>query len=188
MAQVEVSPETFTLVRFDASAITRVVGEVADRLDVAADEVVRVEVDEEAILARTEVRSLDPIGLWVQSGAVEDPKRPRELSEERVADAVGLVLVQALDRRREGFGAPPLDEDLDLALLVAWEVHAAGRLAAAGLVDPSLQEERRRYHFRNRHGFTDVADRAFDRLWSAAPLTFAEIRRLSDEARATQPA
>ena len=26
---------------------------------------------------------------------------------------------------------------------------------------------RRLYHFRNRHGFTDVADNAFKRLWAA---------------------
>ncbi|OWY62702.1 hypothetical protein B7486_57005 [cyanobacterium TDX16] len=185
MAQVTVTPETFTLVLFDAPTIARVVGEVADRLGVPADEQVSVEVDEESILGKTEVRGLDPITLWTQSGAIEDAKRPRQVSEAGVADSVGVLLVEALDRRDPAFGAPPLDEDLDIARFVAWQAHSSGRLAALGY--PS-QHDRRQYHFRNRHGFTDVADHAFARLWSPEPLTFAEIQQLSDEARAAQPA
>jgi hypothetical protein len=38
-----------------------------------------------------------------------------------------------------------------------------------------VQEQRRRYHFRNRHGFTDVADAMFERLWNGDGLTWAEI-------------
>jgi hypothetical protein len=185
MAQVTVSPESFTYVQFDGEAIARVVGEVADRLGMPADQEVRVEVDEEAILGRTEVRGLDPIVLWTQGGAIEDAKRPRQVSEAGVADSVGTLLVEALDRRDDGFGAPPLDEDLDIALFVAWQAHSSGRLAALGY--PS-QHDRRQYHFRNRHGFTDVADRSFARLWSPEPLTFEQIRELSDTARAAQPA
>lgn len=185
MAQVTVTPETFTLVQFDGDAIARVVGELADRLGLPDEQEVRVEVDEEAILGRTEVRGLDPITLWTQGGAIEDDKRPRQVSEPGVAGAVGILLVEARDRLDEGFGAPPLDEQLDIALFVAWQVHSAGRLAALGY--PS-QHDRRQYHFRNRHGFTDVGDRSFARLWSPEPLTFEQIRGLSDTARAAQPA
>lgn len=185
MARVVVTPERFTLVKFDAAAIARTVEGLADALGVPADDEVQVEVDEEGILAKTEVRSLDPIALWLQGGAVEDPKRPREVSEDRVVDAVGLLLVEALDRRSSDFGAPPLGDELELPVLVAWQVHAAARLGAVAGRD---QRDRRLYHFRNRHGFTDVADRAFERLWSTEPLTFAQVQQLSDEARAAQPA
>lgn len=187
MAQVTVSPEAFSLVHFDAAAIAAGVAHVADRLGVPADQPIQVEVDEAAILTKAEVRATEPIGLWIQGGALEDPKRPRRLAEERVADALGLLLVEALDRRSPDFGAPPLDEQLDLPVLVAWQVHAAGRLAALGLIPAGPQQDRRRYHFRNRHGFTDAADQAFDRLWSPEPLTFAEIVGLSERARAVQP-
>jgi hypothetical protein len=51
-----------------------------------------------------------------------------------------------------------------------------------------VQRQRRLYQFRNRHGFTDAADAAFDRLWSADGLTWAEISALSDEALAALPA
>jgi hypothetical protein len=185
MAQVSVSPESFTLVKFDASTIARVLGEVADALGVPADQEIRVEVDEEAILGKTEVRGLDPITLWTQSGAIEDAKKPREVSEDGVADALGVLLVQALDRQDPEFGAPPLDEQMDIALFVAWQVHCSARVVAVGFAD---QHDRRQYHFRNRHGFTDVSDRAFERLWSPEPLTYAEIVQLSDDALAAQPA
>lgn len=185
MAQVSVSPQEFSLVLFDAAEIRAVVEQLADRLGVPDDEVIQVEVDQEAILGKTEVRSLDPIVLWAQSGAIEDSKRPRKVSERSAADAFGMLLFEALDRRDPDFGAPPLDEDLEIPLFVAWQVHSAGRLAAAGY--PS-QHDRRQYHFRNRHGFTDVADQAFARLWSSEQLTFEQIRQLSDDARAAQPA
>ena len=60
---------------------------------------------------------------------------------------------------------------------MAWEVYAAGRLARTG---QQAQLQRWRYHFRNRHGFSDEADAAFDRLWSADALTWADITGLSD--------
>ena len=68
---------------------------------------------------------------------------------------------------------------------MAWEVHAAGRLARAG---QQAQLQRWRYHFRNRHGFTDEGDAAFDTLWSADTLSWAEIQALSATALAGIPA
>ena len=55
------------------------------------------------------------------------------------------------------------------------------RLRRAGY--PS-QRQRRLYAFRTRHGFSDVADRAFQRLWTADDLTWSDIAALSDEATA----
>ena len=57
-----------------------------------------------------------------------------------------------------------------------------------GRLGHRVQRQRRLYHFRNRHGFTDAADAAFDRLWSGEGLTWADIVALSDGARAAIPA
>ena len=51
----------------------------------------------------------------------------------------------------------------------------------------AAQRQRWLYHFRNRHGFTDVADAAFERLWNAPSLTWSEIVALSDGAIAHEP-
>ena len=48
--------------------------------------------------------------------------------------------------------------------------------------------QRRLYHFRNRHGFTDAADAAFQRLWEAESLTWDEIDALSQSALAAKDA
>jgi hypothetical protein len=68
-----------------------------------------------------------------------------------------------------------------LAHRVAWDVYAVGRLDRLG---HRSQRQRRLYHFRNRHGFTDEADAAFERLWTADGLTWAQITALSDGALA----
>jgi hypothetical protein len=64
---------------------------------------------------------------------------------------------------------------------VAWQVYCVGRLGRLG---HQVQRQRRLYHFRNRHGFTDAADEAFDRLWSGEGLTWADIEGTSQGARA----
>ena len=48
------------------------------------------------------------------------------------------------------------------------------------------QRQRRLYHFRNRHGFTDAADDAFAQLWDGEGLTWAEIDAVSQEAIAAK--
>ena len=183
MGSVTVTPEAFTLVKFEAPAIQAVVEKLVADLAIDAD--VEVEVNEESPLGATSIEAIDPIRLRLDSGALEDPKRPRELSEPGSADAIGRLLIEANDRLDPAFGAPALGDELALPVLVAWQVHCVARLCALGYDD---QRARRLYHFRNRHGFTDVADRAFERLWSPEPLTFAQIEQLSADAREAQPA
>ena len=64
---------------------------------------------------------------------------------------------------------------------VAWDTYAVGRCERLGW---RVQKERRRYHFRIRHGFTDVADEAFDRLWAADGLTWADLQAVCAETEA----
>jgi hypothetical protein len=130
------------------------------------------------------IESIDPLRITVEGGAFEDPKRPRALAEHRVVDVLGHLFHQVRDRLDPAFGAPALDEKLSLPHRVAWDAYALGRLERLGY---DAQRSRRLYHFRNRHGFSDEADAAFDRLWSATDLTWTRITALSDSARAAAP-
>lgn len=172
MARVVVTPDSFSYVRFDAARIAALVSEVADRVGLPADVEVRVEVDERTPLGRTRLASLDPIALVVQSGAFEDARLPRTLSDRSVLDVVGRHLFRVADRLTSAFGTPPPDAEVTLQQHTAWDAYAVGRCARAGYA-PS--KARRRYHFRNRHGFTDVADAVFERLWTAEHLAWADI-------------
>jgi len=77
------------------------------------------------------------------------------------------------DRLSPGFGDPPPDSELTHAEHTAWDAYAVGRFSRKAGVDGGLA--RRRYAFRLRHGFSDAADRAFDRLWAASDLTWDDI-------------
>ena len=103
-------------------------------------------------------------------------KAPRKLSEAGTLDVIGKLLFSVRDRLDPAFGDPPADDDLTLQESVAWEVYCVGRLGRLG---HPVQRQRRLYQFRNRHGFTDAADAAFERLWTADDLTWADIAAIS---------
>jgi len=68
---------------------------------------------------------------------------------------------------------------MSLPQMAAWETYCAGRLTRMGL---RINKQRWLYNFRNRHGFTDVADAAFETLWSADNLTWNDVRSISASA------
>jgi hypothetical protein len=172
MPRVTVTPEQFSMVKFEHDRIVELAVEVADKVGIPADRELRIEVDEGNPLGRVRVTSLDPITITVEGGAFEDAKRPRSLSDTSVIDVLGRHLFRVRDRLDPAFGEPPADDKLTLQLAAAWDVYAVGRCDRAGF-GPS--KPRRLYHFRNRHGFTDVADEAFEELWNADSLTWADI-------------
>lgn len=183
---VTVTPETFTLVEFDHDAIVAVIERLLPVVGLPSDLDVRLDVDERVPLGRAVLASTDPLVLQIEGGALEDPKKPRHLSEAGTADIVGRLLFQARDRLDPAFGHVPPADSLSLALANAWDVSATGRLVAHGY---RSQRQRWLYAFRNRHGFTDAADDAFDQLWSpSSPLTWADIERISDTAQAARDA
>jgi hypothetical protein len=183
---IVVSPEAFTFVEFDPARIAQLVSEVAARVGLSPDTEIHVEVDERTPLGRTWLTSVDPISVRVQSGAFEDPKVLRTLSERNVVDVVGRLLFKAMDRRNPAFADAPPDDELSLQEYTAWDTYAVGRCERAGYA-PS--KARRLYHFRNRHGFNDTADAVFERLWSADGLGWADLRAACAEtAAARQPA
>jgi hypothetical protein len=181
---VSVSPEEFHLVKYDAQEIVAIVSELADRVGLGERDIV-IDVDEKTPLGSSAVVSLDPITITVESGGLEDAKRLRHLSRESVEGVIGRHLMRTKDRLDPSFGDPPPDDDIPINDYTAWDTYAVGRLERLGF--PS-QRERRRYHFRIRHGFTDVADGVFDRLWTGENLTWADIQAASAEAGAAKPA
>lgn len=179
-----VEPSTFTMVDFDAAQIAALTDELARKVGLGEDVPVLVEVDETTPLGRTEMVSVDPVHIRTESGSFEDPKRIRQFSEDSATDVLGRYLLRAADRRRDGFGAAPPDSELTVPQRTAWEVYAVGRLARMGY---PVRRQRWLYAFRNRHGFTDTADDAFEQLWGGDQLTWAEIDRLSEATASTNP-
>jgi hypothetical protein len=125
----------------------------------------------------------DSITIHAESGAFEDSKRPREQSEVATTASIGRALLRARDRLTGGFGEAPADDELDLRQVAAWETYTVGRLARLGV---PVNEQRWRYNFRNRHGFHDVADAAFDRIWAADGLTWGELEAASTAGATTK--
>lgn len=171
---VTVTPQTFNFVAYDAALIQRVAEDLLASLGMS-DRDVHIEVDETTPLARTRVVIGDAIAIRAESGAFEDTKRPRQQSEVATATSVGRVLLRVRDRLSGGFGEAPPDDELTLAQVAAWETYSVGRLSRLGI---EVNEQRWRYNFRNRHGFTDEVDLAFNRLWSSDGLTWGELEAI----------
>lgn len=174
---VTVAPDTYQFVKFDSALIQRVGDGLVATLGI--DRPVHVEVDETTPLARLRVDIDDTITVHVESGAFEDSRRPREQSEMATTINLGRILLRARDRLQGGFGEAPADEDLDLPQMAAWETYCVGRLTRLGI---PVNQQRWRYNFRNRHGFTDHADAAFDQIWAADGLTWGELEAISSAA------
>lgn len=178
MAKVTVTPEKFELVFFDADEITRIAEKVADAVGLPADTKVEINVDEAMMMGRsTAVLEGNTLVLEVMGGAFEDQRTSRQLSPERTERLMALKFMRARDRLDPAFGDPPADADLTPGQGIAWDVYAEGRLHRAGM---TTREQRLRYHFRVRHGFNDVADELFQRLWTADSLSWAEIQSMHE--------
>ena len=169
-----VEPTAFQFVAFDADLIRRIADGLVEALGI--DRPVLVVVDEATPLARIRTEIGDAITVRVESGAFEDARRPREQSELATTTTLARALLRARDRISGGFGEAPSDDDLSLRQVAAWEVYCAGRMARLGV---PVNQQRWKYNFRNRHGFTDVADEAFDRVWTADGLTWGELESIS---------
>jgi len=183
MAKVTVTPTEFHFVTFDSEAVAKLVGEVADLVGLPDDASIVVNIDETTPLGRSLVTSLDPITLDVEGGAFENAKAPRTLSERSVRDVTSRLLFRVSDRLSDRWAGAPPDADVPLAHNVAWDVYAVGRSSRAGI---PVSKPRRLYHFRNRHGFNDVADAAFERLWSSDALTWGELDAIVREVAAAK--
>jgi hypothetical protein len=181
---VTVSPEQFTMVLFDAESIRGCAEGVLARLDMG-DRDVHIEVDETTPIARVRTEVADTIILRAESGAFEDTRRPRCLSETAVNTVLGRTLLRVRDRLSGRFDDSPDDDGLTLAESAAWDTYAIGRFARLGY---PVHQPRWLYNFRNRHGFSDSTDEVFARIWAAEDLSWSDLAALSARAAgATSP-
>jgi hypothetical protein len=176
---VTVSPEEFTFVKYDAAEISAIVAALAEQLEIANP--IRVVVDETTPLAKVyeEINAASSdatITLHAESGALEDRKHPMSFSAAGAREALGRVLLRAHDRMRADFADAPADLDLTREGNAAWDTYCAGRLERMGV---ETNQQRWRYNHRNRFGFHDGVDAAFDALWAADDLGWSDVVALA---------
>jgi hypothetical protein len=176
MGLVSVTPEEFVYTLFVNGDVRALAQRVADAVGIPADRPIAVEINEQTPLRRVRVSSLDPIALEVESGALEDPRRPRRLSKDLAEVSLLKALLRIRDRLDGSFADAPPDEKVSQHALSAWHTYAIGRGERLGFV---VQRQRQLYDFRNRHQFSDASDAVFDRLWSAESMTWSELEGLS---------
>jgi hypothetical protein len=177
---IVVRPDTYTKVNFDSAHIQTLAQRALESVAPLPDDLdVSVNVIEDQVTNRVRVSSLDPVTLEVDGGAIENYKMPRTVGDLEAGITFTRLFLEVVDRQSSTFGAPAIDEDLSHAHRMAWSVNLFGRTSRHGL---HIHQPRYRYNFRNRHGFSDLADRTFDKLWSADELTWNEIVELSNSA------
>ena len=174
-SKVTVSPAEFAFVKYDADEIAEIVGELAALLEISNP--IHVIVDETTPLAKLS-EELDgassdaTITLRAESGALEDRQHPMSFSADNARESFGRILLRAHDRLRPDFADVPADVDLTLEDNAAWDTYCAGRLARLGI---RVNQQRWRYNHRNRFGFDDSVDVAFDALWDSDDLGWPEV-------------
>ena len=173
--KVTVSPAQFVQVKYDAAEIAALVTGLAEQLGVSNP--IELTIDETTPLAKI-VSELDALSsdavirIAAQSGALENTKMLTTLGPVQTKVAVGRMLLRARDRLRGDFVDAPTDGDLTREENAAWDTYCAGRLLRAGY---EIHEQRWRYNYRNRFGFSDAVDTDFDRLWVADDLGWASL-------------
>ena len=181
VSQVTLVPAEFTLVKFDADQVRGYIAEMIAAVKLSSDVSVTVEVDEVLPhpLTASTVEIIDgSVVLWFTGGCFESPQRQTGLSPENTRVELGTSLFRALDRLSPAFADAPSDEDLDERQRTIWDTYAEGRVARLGV---AVRVPRRRYIFRLYAGFNDIADAAFDRLWSSDGLTWADLAAMAEQ-------
>jgi hypothetical protein len=182
---ISLTPEAFTLVKFDAAELLAIAEDAATTVGVPDDVSIAIDVDEALpgpLIASASEATDGTLSLWFSGGCFEDPKRQSMLEPEMSRTELAAALLRGRDRLDGGFEDAPADGDLSERQRAIWDVYAEGRLdQRGGFV---INEARRRYTFRLRCGFNDVADAEYDRLWGASGLTWADLEAV--EGRVTE--
>ena len=175
---VEVTPTTFTYVYFDSAYIARIAQRLIGLFHLENHNI-RIDINETTPLAKMHIEFGDPIVINIQSGAFEDFSRPRQQSEPATTQSLGRILLKVRDRLSPEFANAPADEDLTLVQVAIWETYCVARLSRH---DIDINRQRWLYNFRNRHGFNDASDRAFEKIWNSNDLTWEQLQSISDTA------
>jgi hypothetical protein len=181
VSKITVTPDPFTLIGYDAGEIRAIAEDVAAMVDFPTGVDIDIEVDEELFAPLVGHASDFADGrahIWISGANFEDNRRPLKFSPDQARRDLTLTLLRAKDRTTPEYADAPPDRELTRAERAAWDVNAAGRAAALGF---ALRRQALLYEFRLQHGFSDVGDAAFQRLWDAPAMTFAGIREICVE-------
>jgi hypothetical protein len=182
------NPETFTLVKFDAAELLALAEESATAAGVPDDVAVAIDVDEALphplIAHMSWINEDGSIGLWFSGGTFEDPQHQAMLHPENSKAELAAAFLRALDRRDGGFEDAPADGELSERQRSIWDVYTEGRVVRLGY---HVNEPRRRYSYRLRAGFNDVADAEYEQLWAATALTWAQLCEIEERLAAADP-
>ncbi len=180
-SRVTVVPNPFTLVPYDAAEIARLIEDAAAVVELPRGADIELEVDEELFAPLTGHMSdvVDGrVKLWISGGNFEDNRRPRQFSADQARPDLVVMLLRAKDRLSGDFAAAPADRELSRAERVAWDTYAVGRSKRLGM---RARRQKQLYDFRLQHGFSDVADAAFERLWTSPHVTWEGVREICAE-------
>ena len=180
-SRVTVTPDPFTLIAYDAAEIRAIVEDAAALVGFPPDIEIALEVDEVlfAPLSGTMVDVVDGrVELWISGGNFEDTSRPRHFEPTQARADLTAMLLRAKDRLADDFADAPPDRELARGERIAWDMYSIGRSERLGI---PVRRQRELYDFRLQHGFTDVADAAFERCWNAPSMTYAGIREICKE-------
>ena len=185
MTTITVTPNPFTLVPYDVEEITALIEEAAALAGISSGVDIALTVDEELFAPLTGHMSDVVDGrvvLWISGGNFEDNKRPCHFSADQARVDLSVMMLRAHDRLSDDFAAAPPDAQLSRGERAAWDTYAVGRARRLGL---DMRRPKQLYDFRLQHGFTDVADAAFERCWEAEHITWEGIREICKETGAT---
>jgi hypothetical protein len=173
---ISLTPEAFTLVKYDAASLLAVAQQAAGAVGIPEGTKLVIEVDEALpgpLIASASEAQTGTLSFWFSGGCFEDPKRQAELQPEMSKTEFGAAFLRGLDRLDGGFEDAPSDAELSQRQRAIWDVYAEGRLKRLGGFQ--INEARRRYTYRLRCGFNDVADAEYDRIWNAERFSWPEL-------------
>jgi hypothetical protein len=178
---ITVSPDPFTLIAYDAAEIRSIIEDAAALIDFPRDVDIHLDVDEE-LFAPLTGHMTDVVDgtavLWISGANFEDTRKPRTFSASQAREDLLVMLLRAKDRLSDDFAAAPADRELSRGERAAWDAYAIGRAERLGFL---VRRQKQLYDFRLQHGFTDVADAAFDRCWHAETMTWDGVREICKE-------
>jgi hypothetical protein len=186
VSTVTVTPDPFTLVPYDAAEIRALLEEGIALAGVPPATDIDLTVDEELFAPLTGHMSDVVDGrvvLWISGANFEDNKRPCHFSADQARLDLVVMALRANDRLSGDFADAPPDAQLSRGERAAWDIYAYGRARRLGL---DVRRPRQLYDFRLQHGFTDVADAAFDRCWNAEHITWDGVREICKETGAIE--
>jgi hypothetical protein len=176
-----VTPNPFTLVPYDVDEIIGLIEDGAALAGISSGVEIALTVDEElfAPLTGSMVDVVDGrVEMWISGGNFEDNKRPTHFSAGQARVDLAVMMLRATDRLTDEFAGAPRDAELSRGERAAWDAYAVGRAYRLGI---AVRQPRQLYDFRLQHGFTDVADAAFDRCWNSDHITWEGVRELAKE-------